>query len=38
MQRLTAYSVVVSVTYVDRRPGKNKNVVQVDGWKKIDYL
>ena len=25
-------------TYVDRRPGKSKNVVQVEGWKKIDYL
>ncbi len=24
--------------YADRRPGRNKNVVPVEGWKKIDYL
>jgi hypothetical protein len=24
--------------YADRRPGRNKNVVPVSDWKKIDYL
>ena len=24
--------------YADRRPGKSKNVVPAENWKKIDYL